>query len=433
MRIQKLWSAAADRWSGVAYRVALMVGLASLGACSLLAPSDSELLGGEGGDDAGYGGLSGAGGSAGAPGGTGSTTTGGVGGTATGGVGGAAAGGAGGAATGGSAGASSGGAAGVAGGSGGSAGGENCTDSVDNDNDNLVDCSDPDCQAAGYKCIPELPSGWSTLSVYATGSKPAPCGGDYSSTQFDGGQSVSAAPASCSSCSCAPAKGQVCNKSNIQIKYYSSATSCSTATSWFFQVSPGCNELTLPHSGGAKPRSARLTFLSAASGGGCAPQGGTPTRPAVTWSGAERVCQAPKLGAGCGTGTVCAPPPPSSFQAKYCTAKLGSHACPSSYSNKHTLYTSVNDTRGCTTCSCGSPSPGTCTGVFEDHLGSGCGGKATKFTTTCTPVPESSASGSEVRSVSVSGIVGGGGTCPPSSTSPSGSVTKSGLATVCCQ
>src|SRR5262249_39641412 len=61
-------------------------------------------------------------------------------------------------------------------------------------------------------------------------------------------------------------------------------------------------------------------------------------------------------------GKACRPKPPAPFASHLCVSKPGDVACPtgSVYSDRQVFYTDLNDSRGCSDCTCGAASGGSC-------------------------------------------------------------------------
>lgn len=370
------------------------------------------------------GGSSGSSGQGGAGGTSGSAGSAGVGG-ATGGTGGAA------------------GASGSAGSSGGT-GLEDCTNGVDDDDDNKADCEDPKCQGAGYQCL-ALPSGWEGPVQLAEGTDLSTlnCGGNYPNIGPRPGTDLNVPNAQCSACTCGTPTGAItCHFPDISL-YENNA--CGAGYRWTFTgadlemngvTSGSCFGAQDPFTGpnGELPTAAATT-TPPTTGGSCVPGGGAPTKPSTSWNTQARSCAGPtggNMATGCGTNT-CVPPAAGQYNRGVCVYQDGDQACPSGvFSHKYVYYTGTDDTRGCTACSCNEPTGVTCNGArLEVSAGASCkvtpDGTVTTPGTTCAAVASSSEQ-------SFKYIVGTatGGMCPPVGGQPTGTATPTSPITFCC-
>ncbi len=224
-------------------------------------------------------------------------------------------------------------------GSDGGPGTEDCSNGLDDDGDDAIDCADPKCQAQGYTCVAAAPSGWSGPFAYWVGTPShAPCPSAYPASVFKGWSDLTA-PASDCSCSCVKA-GDDCEAQVGWWPWKSPPTCGSTPTgNWYSGVN--CN---VADGGNFK----LFGFRSTAQ---CTPKVSNKMTPPATWKTGKQLCEASNLGACVAKDQVCAPPIPTPFASKNCVAKLGAHSCPSPYLTAHQLYQDVADSRDCT-CSC---------------------------------------------------------------------------------
>ncbi len=404
-------------------KLALLAGAWLSAACSLTSASSEDLVGG--GDPntvqlTGGSGQAGAGaapqdsgidlGTGGATGGFPSTETGGV--TGLGGAGAAAAeaGSAGGGAVAGSAGAPS---------DAGSTGIENCSNGLDDDFDGAVDCADTDCAAHGYQCAPAVPAGWQGPHVFYTGADTAPsCPANFPKRIAEGGVTPSASPASCPSCSCGSPQDAVCVAKFT--KYYTAGWNCSGGSvKYVNKVLDGtCAALASPPSDW--PHRVRFSGLSVQAS--CAPKTtGKTTLPKVQWAPNRALCGGASVGGGCGLKSTCVPPAPAPYSAKVCVARAGDQTCPSPYLLSFQIYTDVDDTRGCTACSCSVG--GSCTANVSMDNSSKCSSPDPVTTSTCHDgLWATSSTPTFTKSPS----------CDPQPSLPTGKVTRKDRTTVCC-
>jgi hypothetical protein len=204
-------------------------------------------------------------------------------------------------------------------------------------------------------CSPPVPSnapGWSgpyALSLGAPGKLPACDTGSYlSQPAFEGSYDLKADTPQCG-CSCSRPQGIGCD--GPKVNFYTDSTCTMLCEAGAVN---GC--LVIPSCG---------TFLSIGSptpdGGTCTPDASAVVPP-TSWAGAARVCQpSPSATHGsCGQDKLCLP-----AATPYClmfAGDAGDTPCPqgSYYAHRHVLYTGVNDQRGCSSCTCSSPTGASC-------------------------------------------------------------------------
>jgi hypothetical protein len=291
-------------------------------------------------------------------------------------------------------------------------GGEGGGDARSSDADYSADAPSSDSGSVCTGSCINVPSGW-TL-VEATFGSAASCGAAYHGTRTLAYDGLSAAAAACS-CSCGSPTGASC-----QVNVYPSSGCASNNTPFELQagtcLSPPSFEY-VHHTDGPTPV-----------GGMCAPQPQTSV-PQVAWADTVTLCQ-PSEGQSSCPGAACAPPVDSGFVL--CIETVGTATCPSGWPNPHAEYTSVDDTRGCSSCSCAAPAGIACSGTLEIFVANGCAGSFGGYSLpagcesvgTCgTPC-----TGSLLYAATV-----GGGSCAASSVSATGGATPAGSVTVCCQ
>jgi hypothetical protein len=198
-----------------------------------------------------------------------------------------------------------------------------CYDGVDNNGDGLVDCADPTC-ASIAACIAAAPAGWTGYAALYDGpTAGAPsCAAPLSTMLAPGNAELTAAPATCTPCTCGPSNGVAC-----------------------------------------------------AAGGGAA----VISAPAFARLGIGCASQTTVAG-GC-TADVCQPRPIAPFATGLCIRQAGDQPCPGGtpYTDRHVFFAGVDDTRGCTACACGAPSGGSCAPVGGASIGQAIGKTATTF------------------------------------------------------
>ncbi len=338
-----------------------------------------------------------------------------------------------------------------AGGSGGS-GETNCHNGLDDDEDGLTDCADPDCQTAGYECV-SLPDGWSgpvAAHEGPFGDSPPACGGQYPTVEINAFDAPNQ-PANCAACTCSTPTGAACglpvnceetgscpgvipeNAGLYRGLSLWTAAGCTGTGAWSFPVSTSCQSFGLT---AGDPPEAPLSVEATApavTGGSCLPAGGG-TLGGDPWSLRVRGCGSASLdGGGCVGTSTCLPPAGSAFDRGVCVYRDGDHACPSPFDAKRTLYRSFVDERVCTACSCGAASGIECAGDKVDvWAAGGCTGSpfvtVTDPGTTCTD-----ANPGLTVSFRYTPGTPTGGSCPPSGGQSTGTATATDPVTFCCK
>jgi hypothetical protein len=185
--------------------------------------------------------------------------------------------------------------------------------------------------------------------LYVGSAAPPACAGDFAQESLRAQQGLTAPPAECSTCSCAP--GACAGWLSFTV---GTANDCS-APACTFPVNEACVQLSLT----APCLQGQATgFVGTALPAGqdaCTPSTQTPNLPAPQWSAQVLGCAAGALSReDCAEGELCAPPAPAApFGAQLCIHRAGDHACPAGgYDQKQLFHTAVTDTRACSGCSC---------------------------------------------------------------------------------
>jgi hypothetical protein len=270
--------------------------------------------------------------------------------------------------------------------------------------------TDADATDAGLcTCTPQPPAGWTLVVLSASG---APCTGAWSgqaTTLHDG---ISAPTPTCG-CNCGAPTGVACTVEMEQNCVVGTPTKLASGTC--VSAPGGQGDFPGGPNGG----------VYGASDGSCAPQN-TSNVPPVTWTSTLTACNATApIGVGsCGSGDTCAPAVPAGFQL--CATQAGEVACP--FGTQRTEYTDANDTRACSTCTCGAPQAVQCGGPIVTYTSSDCSG-------TSVPLPSQNygpcttlfgGKSFEYQQAIVSG------SCSPSGGVASGAATPSETVTLCC-
>jgi hypothetical protein len=235
-------------------------------------------------------------------------------------------------------------------------GGEDCLNGEDDNGNGSIDCADPEC--ADFECV----------GVPATGSWMGPgilydgdpgmvpdCPPDFPNIAYEGSADPIQEAAVCSQCTCAP--NVTCN---AQVLVAHGNAGCAGASENEAQPAVAGMCLGISVGGGTSSYDASSPIANAMS---CAAAGGMPTLPPPQWQRAARICSVTLSGAGCGAADeVCVPTAVTApFEGRVCIWVDADVNCPSAYPDRHEFSTTVNDTRGCTGCSCSNPGSASCT------------------------------------------------------------------------
>jgi hypothetical protein len=245
---------------------------------------------------------------------------------------------------------------GTAGTGGGVATGEDCMNEIDDDDDDLVDCDDPDCDA-GFVCVPPLPDGWLGVG-WLQPSTDTPCPDllpvvrdVYVAEQLQ-------VPATSCECTCAPPSPSAISCVATTTCY--SDTSCTLANNLQSQDVPmSCVPIDLD-AGAGGGGSCRANNPVAVSGAAqCTPS--TPTVPApINWQPAARACLQSDPGLCSGPARACVPRLPG-HELGPCVYHGGDVDCPAGFSDKRPVHNDhVDDSRTCGDCTCEDPVGATC-------------------------------------------------------------------------
>lgn len=333
---------------------------------------------------------------------------------------------------------------------------EDCTNGVDDNGDNMVDCEDPQC--TDYVCAPEVPAGWTgyvALSDGPSGTDPG-CPSAYPTTLSTGNNGLNAPPAACT-CSCSAPQWGGCAALDTMVittgdAACGQATFCSGAMSvpagWngschnpsyfpggLLTCGPNANMTCDANTG--QPCNVSVTASAiAAVNGSCTPSGVTTDKPDVEWASFGRACTGvATTGKGCNVGQTCLPRLEPPFVSGVCIAMDGDNACPpGAFTQKHVFYGGVMDDRACTDdCTCGTPSGGTCPSNVTIYSSSAQG--------TCQSALGTFAAGTCMNVAGNPNLAGrtatapgapSGGMCLGSGGTPTGTATTTNPTTFCC-
>lgn len=282
-----------------------------------------------------------------------------------------------------------------------------------------------DACSGANTCAPVAPSGWQGPVVIWEGTGTPPSCASFYLDVFDGGTSPSGNPASCS-CSCGPVTGSACGATTVQFGTGSCTTACGTPA---IVAQGGCVNVTTQATACGSGVQMQISAVPA-DGGGCQADASVDAQ-APTWANLATACApSQQSAAGCGADQVCVPAAGSPFESTFCVLKAGNNTCPSPFTNQHLYYSDITDTRGCTPCTCGSPSGVDCD--TNAHVTSWSNmscttGKGVDYS----PLPVACAALGTAHYLTLS-TSATGGTCTPSGGTPTGGVSQANLTTICC-
>ncbi len=279
-----------------------------------------------------------------------------------------------------------------------------------------VNTNDAGTCGAGFACVPALPAGWA-WAVYSADSRPA-CATGYGAPS-DVEEGIDAGAATCG-CGCTTTDPTCA--STVAITAGTNGA-CNNTTTQTDPADASCNVLTTSVNTFANGSNISVTG-PAPSGGSCAP---TPsqTLPGVGYAHQGRTCAYDAGAQGsCAGGTVCVANP-APFAT--CVSQVGDNACPTAFPNQHFVGTTLDDTRGCTACTC-TFDAGACGGSTTFYVNNNCTNKLQKI-----PVDGVCTGASAHTWTSFTYAPVTSASCAGSTTSPDGGVVFGDLTTVCCQ
>jgi hypothetical protein len=293
---------------------------------------------------------------------------------------------------------------------------------TDSGGDSGDDAADGACTGACTAGV--VPAGW-TVVEYAETSQPA-CSTGYGSP-VDALEGPNGAPATCG-CSCDVTTPGTCESGNITVAA-NGLIGCSTMS------------VTAPANGGAcspavmnwsPPNDPKLQVTPVGyTAGACTPRSSITTAP-VTYVGQGRICSSTSSPSGtCPGGGSCATPPEG---FTLCLAQAGTAACPAGFTHPHTVGSGIADARSCTACTCGDAGATCANQTLTLFTNTSCstGAQSVKADGNCDDFPGPSGAGAPTYDAyEYTATVDGEG-CPASSVSAEGTVTLTGVQTVCC-
>lgn len=300
----------------------------------------------------------------------------------------------------------------ISGGSTGSMGNpEDCTNGVDDDGDDDIDCTDTDC-IDKYTCVPSIPAGFTeivTITVTPFGEPSAACGGGVSAKLFYQTPAVDA----CDACTC-DASGVSCTPGQIATGF--DFTMMCGNLQPIGQLPPGqCQQLV-----------GSASLLSAAtSAGSCqaTTSTGTPKPPMETTIATCAVGNAD--GKGCGMSGACVPSDGLETAEHICIKRPGHEVCPGDWPLALYAFESfIDDRSGCTPCGCEAKCEGGDYMVFQNDSSCTANGVPVNTVGACVSAGDSFVGGLLMSPLTASCTTTGG--------SMMGSVTPMNETTFCC-
>jgi hypothetical protein len=267
-------------------------------------------------------------------------------------------------------------------------------------------------------CAPAVPGGWDGPVAAFVG--PGPAGDCGAAGQVVAGHAGEfSADAACAQCSCGNPAGASCGLPTVT--FYNGSGCMPPTDTLQVNGSSTCKNIVvdLPEF----VASVRYTSVPSVQGT-CPPAGGALQAEPPTFEHEALLCNLPVVGE-CQGAETCVGAPPASFEQGACIYRQGDHACPAAYPHEFSVYTTVDDTRGCTSCACAKSTP-SCTGTLGVHTGgSNCIGSATT-------VPLNTCVNATPGSMKWTAGAFGAGSCAPSGGSLMGTAFPDGAITVCC-
>jgi hypothetical protein len=243
----------------------------------------------------------------------------------------------------------------------------------------------------------------------------------------DGGTSVSAHPAICSNCSCAPPNDLACvTTANVYDSPTCTTAACATAT-----LGTACTQIKSPTQCNQQAESLYVTVTAMAAGSACTANPEMVTKPTPTWAMPVLVCGASGM-VSCNNGT-CAPDPGMPAAFELCLYQSGNVPCPTTgpYTTQTVIYGSYSDTRDCSMCTCGTPTADCTltTATISSAKDCGTGAPTTNLTCLNPIIPATSAYYGELGQTSTMGVP----MCAPTGGGQSiGGVSPTEQMTLCC-
>ncbi|MCH9684060.1 MAG: hypothetical protein K0V04_21685 [Deltaproteobacteria bacterium] len=208
----------------------------------------------------------------------------------------------------------------------------------------------PGCVEQGHQCVDAAPPQWMGPLAWAQRPNDGPplgCVEPYAEVAVEAFTDIVAPSATCE-CECGLLFIPECGDATVT---YHRTASCADEGSDTVALSPGCNDV------GTWPIEGSFTYqASTVAQGQCAPLESKQTEEAGFIT-AHLACGGALERSDCGEQQICAPAPVDPFAPGLCIARPGQHPCPESsvYSESRVVFGALDDSRGCSPCSCELP------------------------------------------------------------------------------
>jgi len=237
-------------------------------------------------------------------------------------------------------------------------GDEVCGDGLDDDEDGLTDCADPDCGAGA--CVPGAPPGWEGPFLVKRGPWDGASGPSCPGMLAGTAHYLSPTPAACTPCTCGDVEGGACGAPKLRC--WPSTNCTGNGTNASVQNVGVCDN---PYGQQSPPVvSCRIDAQGdLESSGTCV---AIPGQIADTRLFQEilSACALGAEGGGCTEGAACAPPLEEG--AQICVRSASGGVCPNGWTGEVIdAFASAQDARACTTCECKTSSNVCAGGVYR--------------------------------------------------------------------
>lgn len=291
-----------------------------------------------------------------------------------------------------------------------------------------ADECDPD-----QTCVGIPPPEWSGPVVLYEGPSAdpiPPCPGLYPAASAEGNVGLGADPAECGGCQCGDPTDVECAGPTMRL-YFSSECGLGIDDEVRLLGHDECLPLTTDVGGSINSD----PIVPIAGTGRCEPSGGTTNVPEPGWTSAARACGGASSPSVCGDDGMCMPTVGEPYDSGLCIWREGDSGCPGgSYTVKHLLFEGVQDTRGCSACTCNAPAGAACDGIVQVHRNSGCTNlQATLNEPGSECVSVRGTENDPPLSVKMTVFGTTGGMCVPGGGRAEGEATPTEPITVCCQ
>jgi hypothetical protein len=288
---------------------------------------------------------------------------------------------------------------------------------------------------SGTTCFDAVPMGWTGPVIRYQGSSDAElpsCPDMAPDVALDAFADLQPASAPTCDCSCGEPTGASCDTGSAgQVSFTpNNGASCGGTFCGSDTLDAGECIPAIQGSCASQPNMSQSVGTNPAdvSGASCPPTQDMTPGSEPEWGEAVRLCEVDDAGA-CEDGT-CAALPPAPFAEQLCIAREGDHACPgATYTERTVAYSSVDDTRDCSTCTCGTPSGVACEGTMDAYSSVVCNSGLIGSWSVPGCVPWPPTGGTFYIQFDLDPT---GGSCAPSGGMPTGDVTPAAATTICC-